>query len=1318
MDSLTELQNLDGKCLAKRIGLNEAGEVVTQPYERGAYRFRAVEHHVLSIYDLASTLDRIGACPGSCVIRGKPLYPELLSVRRLKTLFKNVPRRWVLLDCDGIAYPPGLDWRCDPEAAVRFVVSLLPAAFHAVTCWWAFSASQGFKEGLRLRLAFWLDRPVFGDELTLWLAERRPEHDKPRRNWQPVSPVDPVVFRTVQPIYVARPILGPGVVDPVPRRSGLLVGSRDAVSVPTPIEARYSAMAAKVAKPATGKASAIPREVVTAPYGPEGSGYAYHLDSLGDGPGGAGFHAALLSAAGAWVAAHGPDASTAEVQAEMAAAARAAHRDPAKHSAEDVEQRIAGLPAMFEWVQGEERRRRARQLAPGQLCAAPDPLPTMSRSEASSALESATRDAMALALAAVERRRTHGPMHRFLEPFERLGDPQTGIKATAGLGKSTAICRHISKATLADPTLRIVVAAPTQALVSEWAQALNLEAGRTIAKPWLGTGQPNPTRPEQRACRKHDLVAVVQATGGAIRDVCGGPDRGWCGHNPNMPGQRPENACCYRRQFDRQIPVWIVTHAQLAHAAPPPFHTAERKRASAACDLLIIDEAPWLSLYGGFDARATKVLVPDLVDPLRWFDGSSSARDEYGAISRRLIAGLQGQAGLLKRQELLDAGLTPSLARKAVSLAQAGRRRIVVRHDLPADEAAAAARIVSERRGAAPLVVRFWQLVADLLSGPNEIAPWTLYLWPEGDGPAAVQLRWKEELHPDWAGGPVIYLDATLIPEVARQWLPRLQVVADIQAAETEGVRRIAITDRKNGKSSLVGAPGDGADEAEHDRRANKRDRYLRLFEVLAFRNRGRGRRGGPDVAIGTYQDIENEFRSRLPANVEVGHFNAMRGSNRWGAAGVMAVFGRPEASPRHVEQLASVASGQLVPAISGWYPTTEGILTMRDGTGRAVSAYAHPNPLAEAFRQQVVTEVLQMEARGRAIRRTGQHDRLDSYLLTSTPTGLLIDEVVTEDELLARADTIALLAARGVVPDHSGDAAACLPDLFGDSRDPAAAFRKRQEREGVSLADLFEHDWQPPGLGARSCDVSLRVSIRDRSQLRGGPIPRVLDGILPEGLAGFDSYRYRPESRRTGSLALIDAAFHPDPEAALSVRTGPLAIFGRAPRPPWLAEIHSIFDPAERSPVPAGADILTRLQPAASTFATILGTGAHQPSAILPLADELYRIGTTRMRVHRFCRADHGSDLWLRQRSGASWPPRAEPIVVEAKPAAVPTVSGPELARELGKPARAYMAGATFKRLQREHGTEQALVLCLVSKHGREAVLAAAQRCFARRGG
>jgi hypothetical protein len=67
-----------------------------------------------------------------------------------------------------------------------------------------------------MRLAFWLDQPVGKDLLDRWLAD---------------VPVDATVFRTVQAIYVARPILK-GVADPVPRRSGLFVDVGDAVPVP------------------------------------------------------------------------------------------------------------------------------------------------------------------------------------------------------------------------------------------------------------------------------------------------------------------------------------------------------------------------------------------------------------------------------------------------------------------------------------------------------------------------------------------------------------------------------------------------------------------------------------------------------------------------------------------------------------------------------------------------------------------------------------------------------------------------------------------------------------------------------------------------------------------------------------------------------------------------------------------------------------------------------------------------------------------------------------------------------------------------------
>jgi hypothetical protein len=71
----------------------------------------------------------------------------------------------------------------------------------------------------KLKLAFWLDRRLTGAQIKRWMAAER-------------APVDPAVFSAVQLIYLARPGFGPGLHDPVPRRSGTWQGEVDVVAVP------------------------------------------------------------------------------------------------------------------------------------------------------------------------------------------------------------------------------------------------------------------------------------------------------------------------------------------------------------------------------------------------------------------------------------------------------------------------------------------------------------------------------------------------------------------------------------------------------------------------------------------------------------------------------------------------------------------------------------------------------------------------------------------------------------------------------------------------------------------------------------------------------------------------------------------------------------------------------------------------------------------------------------------------------------------------------------------------------------------------------
>jgi hypothetical protein len=166
--------------------------------------------------------------------------------------FEDRPRCWVIFDVDRIPVPDHLigDWVDEPDAAVEHVLGLLPEPFRAATCWWSISSSaaipgpQGREVAseLKLKLAFWLDRPLLGTEVKRWMAAEK-------------APVDPAVFGAVQLIYLARPTFGPGLHDPVPRRSGIRQGEADTVTVPellpAPDDVTYESSAATF-EPAEG----------------------------------------------------------------------------------------------------------------------------------------------------------------------------------------------------------------------------------------------------------------------------------------------------------------------------------------------------------------------------------------------------------------------------------------------------------------------------------------------------------------------------------------------------------------------------------------------------------------------------------------------------------------------------------------------------------------------------------------------------------------------------------------------------------------------------------------------------------------------------------------------------------------------------------------------------------------------------------------------------------------------------------------------------------------------------------------------------------
>jgi hypothetical protein len=356
-----------GRALTKRYHLRD-DRLVKSNYPNVA-EVVAAEVPVDGIDSLAAALDSVTAGGIAAVIRGVPgkfyprngrpafrllrpqegqaaartgarISPELIRRDRLEPdgvhryavtwlpTFEDRPRSWVIFDVDRVPVPEHMadTWVDEPEAAVEHVLERLPAAFRPSTCWWSLSGSAAVpgpngrevSPTFKLKLAFWLSRALTGAELKRWMAAER-------------APVDPAVFGAVQPIYVAQPSFGPGLHDPVPRRSGLWQGEDDTVTIPDVLP----------------EASPENYASEAAPFGP-----AEGLDELCDAlrkrlAGELHVREHLLQAARAYVRRHGPDIDQAALVAALESVALE-HRSR-------VEVAGYGVDRLIDYVVQEER---------------------------------------------------------------------------------------------------------------------------------------------------------------------------------------------------------------------------------------------------------------------------------------------------------------------------------------------------------------------------------------------------------------------------------------------------------------------------------------------------------------------------------------------------------------------------------------------------------------------------------------------------------------------------------------------------------------------------------------------------------------------------------------------------------------------------------------------------------------------------------------------------------------------------------------------------------------------------------------------------
>ena len=192
---------------------------------------------------------------------------------------------------------------------------------------------------------------------------------------------------------------------------------------------------------------------------------------------------------------------------------------------------------------------------------------------------------------------------------------------------------------------------------------------------------------------------------------------------------------------------------------------------------------------------------------------------------------------------------------------------------------------------------------------------------------------------------PMIVADATLPLEIVKHFLPNLEVACDIKV-EAPHMRITQVIGLPVGKASLQPLPPGKRSADEEERVGRKRQRL-----ADACRHQVAGRRG----LVITYKSIEVDFADI--EGVEVGHFNAIEGIDRWRGVEMLVTIGRPLPQPEHIQDMAAAITGK--PVVAGdtveadVAPADPGMSSSVGSTASRQSRWSgRPSPRRQSSRQ------------------------------------------------------------------------------------------------------------------------------------------------------------------------------------------------------------------------------------------------------------------------------------------------------------------------------------------------------------------------------
>ena len=600
---------------------------------------------------------------------------------------------------------------------------------------------------------------------------------------------------------------------------------------------------------------------------------------------------------------------------------------------------------------------------------------------------------------------------------DTLFAPRLGIRASVGLGKSTAARRHIADLvrTLASKGLphRVTNFVPSLSLADETADAWALL--------WVGVAVLRGYEAKERGSGRpmcQDLVAVRAAAAAGFdiqSSVCYQSMTKHCPHFAVCPKQ------ANRRDVD-EADVVVVAYDAL-------FTGFAGGRADVA--LVLVDEACWPRSLGttvGLTIEALPHVGLAGIAPSRKQDSEGSALADLVASRQRLAAALaHAPSGDVRADDITSSGID---AHQCEGAELAEFAALPERSLFPGQgpQARRAALDLSTRRAVGLKVIALWSSLKALLSGDDAgVAKVWLGERDTKSGQRPIVIWHRKPVAGEFVGLPLLHLDAALRPDLAQTILPGLEVAVIEADAPHQHVRHIS---GHFSMGSLVPSPRNSP--VEEQRRAN------RLSECVDYVRWHAARHAPGRCLVITYKAIEAAFAGI--EGVEVAHYNAVAGLDGWRDIACLFLIGRPlPASP----QLHQTTGALLDRSVSGKYEAAEvGVLT-RTGRATSLRAVRHSDPSAELLRAAICDdEVIQALGRGRGINRT-EDNPLQVHLMADVALPLAYDRVFAWDAV--RPDIVQRMLLAGLAVDSPGDAALLHPGMFANEN----TAKKRFQREG-----------------------------------------------------------------------------------------------------------------------------------------------------------------------------------------------------------------------------------------------------------------------------